>query len=305
MNLTKAQITELFTTSNALGSFAGNPQPNLQIDALEPGEYTLQFQTVETPIDALGFATYAIVRWKVKGQQIQRILSVFSGAVLGGVAEAVDVALLDQSNRGPTGVFFALTADLTHNSPLVTLGGGGAPINLSSRELVFFSSQPGIGYALAGPVSNIGPGNTFQLATPFTGPTGAGNHFYAQSPYKIGVVLSKGTRPTIMQPPVLLTTALTVQVSTQSSAPVLVPQDAGVISVLVTVNVSSPPVVSQNEAKEGVVAFASAAGITDLQYSPVVTPGWYPIPPGTLSLLFLNCSTTQALQFTYQFGIEG
>lgn len=308
----RAQISDILTTENPLGSFAGNPIPNLQVDNLEAGEYTLQFQVIEPPIDALGYATYAIIRWKVQGQQIQRIISVFSGAVIGGVAQAVDVYLLDQSDRSMTGFHFALTAILVPGSPLVTLAGGGAPINLGPNEQVFFNSQPGVAYGLTGPVVNVGAGGTFTLATPYTGPAApgpGGTAFWAQSPYKVGVALSKGTRPTIMQPPVLLTSKLaqTIAPATLGPVPIPVPQDAGVISILTSVLPTLAPAVSLVNAAQGYVNFGQSGGLISHGYIPGTPEEWYPIPPGTVNVFFGNANAGggASLNFTYQWGIEG
>jgi len=311
----RAQISELFTTINALGSFAGSPTPNLQVDNLEAGEYSLQFQVIESPTDGLGHATYAIIRWKVQGQQIQRIISVFSGAVIGGVAQAVDVYLLDQSDRSNAGFRFGVGAILVPGSPVVTLVGG-APgfFSLSANELVFFNSQPDIGYALASAVVNIiSPGGTFLLANPYTGPAApgpAGSIFWAQAPYKVGVALSKGTRPTIMQPPVLLTNKLSVTIPPASLGPVAgipVPRDAGVISLLTSVLPQLAPNVSLVNAAQGYVMFGQATGLINHGYIPSAPQQWYPIPPGTTEILFGNSNAGggASLNFTYQWGIEG
>jgi hypothetical protein len=311
----KAQISEVLTTSNTLGSFAGSPIPNLQIDNLEAGEYSLQFQVIEPPIDGLGHATYAIIRWKVQGQQIQRIISVSSGAVIGGVAQAVDVYLLDQSDRSNTGFRFGVNAILVPGSPIVTLVGG-APgfFSLPGNELVFFASQPNIGYALASPVVNIvSPGGTFLLANPYTGPAApgpVGSVFWTQVPYKVGVALSKGTRPTIMQPPVLLTNKLSVTIPPASLGPIAgipIPQDAGVISLLTSVLPQLAPNISLANAAEGYVMFGQSTGLINHGYIPSAPQEWYPIPPGTVNVFFGNSNAGggASLNFTYQWGIEG
>jgi len=85
-NLTQSATTTLQTTTNQLGSFVGNKITGLNINNLEPGEYTIEFSVVEAPIDPEDFAVYAYVHWKVESQQLQRIISVFSGAVISGVA---------------------------------------------------------------------------------------------------------------------------------------------------------------------------------------------------------------------------
>lgn len=296
--LTKAQITTLLTTPHVLGSFAGNQQPNLQINELEPGEYTLQFQLVQPTIDGLGQATYAIIRWKVQGQQLQRIVSVYSGAVISGVAEAVDVQLLDQSGRGF--ITFVPLAAVTNGSTLVVLTG---PVTLADGELLVFSAQPNASYAVSQSVPNA---TTIQLALPYLGPTTPATNFYALAPYKVGVVLSKGTRPTIMQPPVLFTQPSILRLLPSTLSAIPIPQDAGVISVLTTVIVSGVAV-AQAEAANGVVKFKglTSAALNISEYVPQTFPGWFPVPVGTSVMNLFNNSTTATLDFSIQWGIEG
>jgi hypothetical protein len=96
-----SSLRGLTTSTNALGSFfstAGvtNQTSGMETNELEPGEYTLQFG-VQPPADGHGFATYAVINWKIAGQQQQRIMSIYQGASISGVAEGVSVQLFDQS----------------------------------------------------------------------------------------------------------------------------------------------------------------------------------------------------------------
>jgi hypothetical protein len=291
--LIRAQFTDLFTTTNALGSFQGQRLANIQINDLEPGEYTIQFQVVEPTVDGLGSATYAIIRWKVGGQQIQRIVSVFAGAVISGVAEAVDVQLLDQSGRGTTN--FVPTATLVNGSNVVPLTGN---VTLGVNEEVVFTSQPTVSYGVLGPVN----GNLLILSSPYTGVGGAGITFFANSHYKVGVSLSKGTRPTIMQPPVLLT-QVAQTVAPGAGFVFLVPEETGIISTLITVTTTAP--VAQTEAANGIVRFANVSGNVLSAYIPQGFSSWYPVPADTRLMAFVNNSTTQPLDFSLQWGIEG
>lgn len=293
--LVRSHITDLFTTGNALGSFAGQRLPNIQVNDLEPGEYTIQFQVVEPTIDGLDSSTYAIIRWKVGGQQIQRIVSVYSGAVISGVAEAVDVQLLDQSGRGSHN--FVQTATVVNGSNTVVLS---ANITLGSDEEVIFSTQPTVPYGVLGPVS----GNVLTLTSPYTGVGGAGVTFFANSHYKVGVSLSKGTRPTIMQPPVLLTQGVVTVPLSSLSAPIFIPADAGIISALITVTVNAVPGTGEAEAANGVVTFGSNT-LALAEYIPNSFPMWFPVPPGTKGFFFVNQSAAEALNFSLQWGIEG
>ena len=293
MNLTASQITPVTTSRNALGSFEGQLLSNLQQDDLEPGEYTVQFQIVEPVVDGSGSATYAYVYWKVDGQQIQRIISVFSGSVISGVANSVHVQLLDQSDRANHN--FTGLVGPTNGSPIVTTA---QPQTLARDEIIHFTSQPDLGYQILAPTVNV---NGFQLLTPFTGPTGP-TTAYGITSYKVAVALSKGTRAATMQPPVLLTQNMkNVAVGGQLNIPF--PPDAGIISVLATVIVNGANV--QSEIANGVLMFFDPNGNTLTALVPSSFPFWYPVPPGSVEMVFLNNSATQTLDFSFQWGIEG
>src|SRR5271157_5513727 len=192
--LTCSATTTLLTTANALGLFAGTQLSNLQQSNLEPGEYTLQFNVIEPPIDGLGYATYAYVVWKVEGQPVPRIISVYNGAAISGVADSVDVHLLDQSGRGNT--VFTVQFNVTNGSVNFTTTG---QLSLKNGQLIQFGVQPGVFYT----IPNGMTGTIGVLDRPFTGPTSIGvdaSSAFTLSEYKVGVTLSKGTRPTTMQP---------------------------------------------------------------------------------------------------------
>ncbi len=293
LQLTKAQIAELTTTSNPLGSFSGDRAPSLQQDDLEPGEYTLQFQIVEPPIDSLGFATYAYIVWKIRGQQISRIISVFNGSAISGVADSVHVQLLDQSGRGE--VFLDGTFSVTNGSANVTSSASHA---LKPGQLIQFSSQPGVFYT----VPNGMNGTSAVLDRAYTGTTNAAADAFTLSIYKVAVALSRGTRATTMQPPVLFTQ------NEKNAAPggnltVLFPLDAGIISVLATVIVNGNN--TQEEAANGTLSFFDDNGNTLTAFIPSSFPAWYPVPPGSVSMVFSNHSGEETLNFSYQWGIEG
>lgn len=293
MNLTASQITTLTTSRSALGSFEGQLLSNIQQDELEPGEYTVQFQIVEPVIDGLGSATYAYVYWKVDGQQVQRIISVFSGSVISGVANSVHVHLLDQSDRANH--HFTGLVGVTNGSQTVTTA---QPQTLARDEVIYFTSQPNVGYPILTPVVNA---TAFQLETPFSGLTGP-TTAYGITSYKVAVALSKGTRAATMQPPVLLTQNFkNVAIGGQTN--VFFPPDAGIISVLATVTVNGANI--QVEAVNGELMFFDANGNALTTFIPASFPFWYPVPPGSIVMVFLNHSTTQTLNFSFQWGIEG
>jgi len=289
---TRSQTTLVTTTRNALGSFAGNRLPNLQVSELEAGEYTLQFEIVEPTIDGLEEAVYAYINWKVAGQPMQRIISVFSGTAIGGVAEAVDVSLLDQSSRGNT--FLNGFVTLINGSPNIVFT---LAQNLAATETIVFSSQPNVTYGLDGPIR----GTVGRLSSPYTGP-GAFTTAVAFAQYKVACTLSKGTRPNTMQPPVLQT------ILTQTNGPGIqvlpIPRDAGVISTLVTsaTDIAGP---TSFLAINGLVQFVDPAGIVVGVFTPFTFPMWFPVPPSANRIQLVNTNTTQTLRFSIQWGIDG
>lgn len=101
LNLIASQISNMVRTTAAGSRLSdlpqGNPIPNLQQTNLDPGEYTLQFEAFP-PGDKFGFSAFAIVNWKTRGQTVTRKVSIFSGAAITGVCDAVDVQIVDDSN---------------------------------------------------------------------------------------------------------------------------------------------------------------------------------------------------------------
>jgi hypothetical protein len=293
-NLTRSFLSTMQTTVNPLGSFAGNLVANLQIDQLEPGEYTIEFQVIEPPIDPENYALYAYIKWKVDGQQLQRIINVFSGAVISGVAEAVDVYLLDQSGRGTGSNFLPLSTTTNGNNIVVY----GSPISLVQGQTIIFNTNPQQIYTAPLGVSNS---VNVTLDRPYEGISDVNVNSYSLASYKVGATLSRGTRPTIMQPPTL-TTKPTVAIN-HGAGPVNVsiPIDSGVISVLVTVIAGSG---SQSESLNGSVDFTDVTTVIG-GFVPNYFSGWLPIPIGAKNMNLFNNSTTANLLFAIQWGIEG
>ena len=296
-NLTRSFLSVMQTTTNPLGSFIGNQIPNLQIDQLEPGEYTIQFQVVEAPIDPEDFGLYAYIQWKVDGQQIQRIVSVFSGAVITGVANAVDVYLLDQSGRGVASNVLP-SASVINGNPVVTYA---TPITIGQGQtIVFTSAVPQQTYQIEMPVTNS---TIVTLSQPYQGLTDISASSYSIASYKVGANLSRGSRPTIMQPPTLITDSIISIATGQPAITVVIPQDAGIISVLVTVTADSTP---QTESLDGRINFVDKIGAYVVgTYVPNYFSGWFPIPVGAASMVLFNDSASANLTFGIQWGIEG
>jgi hypothetical protein len=300
--LTRSQITTLTTTANDIGSFflVGNQQQlqSLQQTELEAGEYTVQFQVIEPVIDTRGFATYAIITWKVDGQQLQRVISVFSGAAISGVCDSVHVKLVDQSGR-----IFGIANlpggfSVTNGSPIVTAT---VPQSFTSDEQLEFLSQPGVQYSLARGVTNA---TNIVLATPYTGVTNPLTSALGFATYKVGVTLSKGTRPTTMQPPTLLTIREQA-VGGGASVNISIPKDAGVLSVLITPAGATFAGGSALGVEASVVQFFDANAQVLAGFMPGEFPFWYPVPPGTDHLSITNGDPANATAFGLQWGIEG
>ncbi len=299
-NLTRSFLSTMTTTQNRLGSFVGDKVPSLQIDDLLPGEYTIEFQVVEPPIDPEDFALYAYIHWKVDGQQIQRIINVFSGAVISGVAEAVHVQLQDQSGRG-TVTNFLPNASVVHGSPIVTFT---SPVSLQQGQIIVFPptvlAPQQQSYTVALGVTNS---LTVQLTQGWQTPTSGLVNSYSIATYKVAAALSKGARPTIMQPPALLVTPIVLIAPAAVPQSLPIPQDAGIISVLVTVIAG---VGAQSESINGWVDFIDRSGSLILgNFVPNLLSGWFPVPVGAETIRFHNESTTALLSFGIQWGIEG
>ena len=294
-NLVRAQISDMNTTVNGIGTFVGDQIPNMQQDNLDPGEYTIQFQVIEPPIDGLGFAAYAYIVWKVQGQQIQRIVNVFNGAAISGVADAAHVKFLDQSGRGS--VFLQGLFNVTVGSANFTAT---VAQTLKVGQQIQFLNQPNVFYTV---VSGMA-GMAGTLDRPYTGTPGLSQAF-SFSTYKIGATLSRGTRPTTMQPAVLLTRPTgTCPPGAQFSVN-FPPVEAGVLSILASATVDGLGANPQAEADNGQMRFVDATGVVLSIVLVTKFPAWYPVPPGAVSVTFLNGSATKTLDFSFQWGIEG
>lgn len=297
LKFVRSQFTNMVTTQNALGSFKGNLLQNLQQDQLDPGVYTIQFQILDRPTDGLGLGAYAFIFWRVQGQSIERVINVFNGAAISGPCNSVHVQLLDQSGRGPLSAFLG-TFSVANGSANVT---STIAQTIQPGEQIQFNSQPGVFYTVGS-----WSGKNGLLTQAYTGTTSALASAFAITKYKIAATLSRGTRPTIMQPPVLLTeNQVLVDISGQTVIQVP-PANAGVVSAIITVSVAGPFGTAQTEASNGLVQFLDVSGAVLADYLPQnLGISWYPVPPGTQTVAFVNHSTTKPLNFSIQWGIEG
>lgn len=231
-----AQLTDMSRT--LVTGLAGAPLPvgtpnrGLMQTDLDPGEYTIQFSVIP-PSDNHGFAAYAIVNWKVAGHQLRRVVSVASGAVISGVADAVDVQIVDVSD-GPV------------YAPL--------------------------------PSGNPDPRQLYQVAS----------------------TLSRGSRPSLNQPGVLLTSRSALQVAPVGGLQIWsVPQDCGVISAYVSGPYTTLPDVPADIA----VQFNDASGLT-LGFATIPASHWVPLPSGTTQVLITN-NGVNTYPVNVFWGIDG
>jgi hypothetical protein len=235
MDRTLSALSNMVRTT-AQGSAAnglplGNPVTSLQADKMEPNVYTLQF-TVIPPGDGKGFAAYGIVNWKVSGQQITRKVSVFSGSVISGVAEAVDVKIVDVSQIGVPG----------------------------------FPTTP--------------------------------------QAYQVGASLSKGSRATTMQPATLVTELQTVSIPAGGSTVFQVPEDAGVISALVTASRAGLALPITPTDIAAVQLTQGSAAVLNTWFPVIQVPGWMPLFGDTVLIGVSNDGAHSAL-VNVIWGIEG
>ena len=94
--IVRSATTDLVTTV-APTTNVGPERPNLQCYDMEPGEYSIAFSIIPPAAPNQAAASIAKVRWKLDGQQFQRIVSITPGMVISSRADAVDVALQDVS----------------------------------------------------------------------------------------------------------------------------------------------------------------------------------------------------------------
>jgi len=114
---------------------------------------------------------------------------------------------------------------------------------------------------------------TVTLSENYQGVTDGNVTAYSIASYKVGATLSRGSRPTIMQPPTLATLQLLqvdVPVPPAPSVPqvVPIPQDAGIISVLTTVVATTGP---QSESLNGRVTFSDKLDSSSLEHMSQIT----------------------------------
>lgn len=124
--------------------------------------------------------------------------------------------------------------------------------------------------------------------------------------YAVSAAITKGTRastslpPTLWQPPAP-STPLPPQLAPGDSIIIAIPQNAGVVSVEVSLfditDSDAEPVFV------GVTNFTN--GTVNKFYSPVVEPAFVRVTPGSTSIRIGNNSATDTVQYSVTWGIDG
>lgn len=126
--------------------------------------------------------------------------------------------------------------------------------------------------------------------------------FVGGGAYVVSCQVTKGTRPSVQQPPYLSLDEFRVGPGAAQDFR-LVPQNAGVISVLVTVSpfgVGNPIPDDQD-----VQVCLESSGGTLMRYSPLVQNSWVPLPSGTTFVTVKQAAGTPDLCWKIIFGIDG
>lgn len=285
-------------------------------------DFTAQFNLTPSSTGNAIVNAEALVRWRVEGQEVTRRLTIGAGASLTGVGQAVRVEMYDatppqfwKSRRVPG------TATLTPGSENVTFSVSVAGI-VESGDVITFSSQPNVQYAVG---ESLGPDVTIVPA--YSGPASttarATVAFEAASDYGVSVQVSAGVRGSNAQPPLLQPydgppyigqfdadnpspgTGFLFVVPQGANLPVLIPEDAGVNQVFITVIANdNGKLVSQGQAIVQIENKLSTQRIWDASQ---VDNSWVPIPPGAEGLILTNRAPTGfgALVYSVAFGVDG
>jgi hypothetical protein len=131
------------------------------------------------------------------------------------------------------------------------------------------------------------------------------------SVYEVACQVAPGVRGSSKQPPTLVPTSGTLPaggpaaggggafpVFAGGTTNIAVPQDAGVISVYVTVSAVAP------FAEFGALVIMNNGAFTLKTYDPRDFPDWVPLSPGTTQIQLVN-NTIADIKFSITFGIDG
>jgi len=119
--------------------------------------------------------------------------------------------------------------------------------------------------------------------------------------YKVFATLSRGTRPNVQQPAILQTSVQNTAPVNSSSDPILIPQDAGVVGMYVTIAPSAATGFSPYD----YLVSATSVGMGLQSYFPLVQNGWIPMAPGATVVQIINRNITVPADFTILWGIDG
>jgi hypothetical protein len=128
--------------------------------------------------------------------------------------------------------------------------------------------------------------------------------------YNVTVLIAKGTRPSVDQPPTLtpfkrtdpITLNLLLTIAPGGSLNVPIPLDAGVISANVTViDTGSPPA----PIPEQMVQVLQSIGGVVLRGCDPRAMTWIPVIPGVSALGIFNFTAGQTIMISVEFGIDG
>lgn len=123
---------------------------------------------------------------------------------------------------------------------------------------------------------------------------------YPRDPYLVSLQASKGTRPSVQQPPTLDGPSISLDPGPVVSADIPIPQDAGAISLFTTVTAASALAPEQVS-----VLMRNAGGIVIREYSPLVNTEWVPLPPGASRIQLRSGVLAPVTNWALTFGIDG
>ena len=127
----------------------------------------------------------------------------------------------------------------------------------------------------------------------------------AAAEYLVSIEVAKGTRPSVERPPTLTAATFSgqsVMVAGVGTTDVEVPQNAGVISVMVTV--APDTIGTAVGAYDVLVNQVNQAGNTLRTYDPRQTD-WVPLAPGCTTIVFTQGAAAPATRWSAIFGIDG
>lgn len=157
----------------------------------------------------------------------------------------------------------------------------------------------GAGISLAGRVFDVRVTDTTPPTLPLTEGTVTPG---ANSSYVVSCLVERGNRASESRPPTLY--GGIVSLTTHASVTIPIPEDAGVISLEVSViEATTFPLTT---AKPNVtVYYTTPAGGVFKAYDPTIETGFVPIPPGATQVVIVNSDGAKTVFASLNFGIDG